>query len=190
MATEQKTAVTRTSPARTNPARRVAPKGPAQREMDRRYAYIRLGLVIAIVVYTVLVVHATAARDVPFQKIEAAMAAEPALNGLNRLDENAFTERFGIGGDGLEGWLLYGGDTVMEVSELLIAKSPDAAALDRLEEAARGRLDGQKEAFRNYGTNQIDLLEHAILWRRGSYLFYGVSASVDRLEARFVGCIG
>ena len=180
MATEQKTAGTRPG----------ATKGLAKREMDRRYALIRLGLVIAIVVYTLLVVHATAARDVPFQQIEAAMAAEPALNGLNRLDENALAERFGIDGDGLEGWLLYGGDTVMEVSELLIAKSPDAAALDRLEAAVRGRLDGQKEAFRNYGTNQIDLLEHAILWRRGSYLFYGVSASVDRLEARFVGCIG
>ena len=189
-----RTSPVRTSPARINPAR-PSPARPARGRSGwlgnpaNHYAAIRWALMLVIVVYTALVIHSTATRDVPFSDIERAMSGAPALNGLMRLDANVLQERFGVNADELDGWLLYGGDTVMEVSELLAAKVGDPAAMARLEAAVRAHLDGQIEGFRNYGTNQIDLLEHAILWQRGDYLFYAVSESVEQLEARFDACI-
>ena len=53
------------------------------------------------------------------------MTAAPGLETLHPIDGNGFQDRFGIAPEGLEGWLLYGADEIMNVSELLIARSSD-----------------------------------------------------------------
>ena len=104
------------------------------------------------------------------------------------IDENGFQERFDVAPEGCEGWLLYGADEIMDVSELMIAKG-DSAALDRLEEAVRGRIDAQLAVFRSYGVDQKDLLEGATVLRRGGYLFYAVGRTADRWEDLFLSCV-
>ena len=127
-------------------------------------------------------------RDVDFSVIEARMASAPGLEGLKAADENAFQERLGATPEGCEGWLLYGAEEIMNVSELMIAKADDAA-LDRLEEAVRGRIDAQLAVFRSYGVDQKDLLEGATVLRRSGYLFYAVGRTADRWEDLFLSCV-
>ena len=171
-----------------------AHRAPARRPAwldapGKRFGLARLGVIAALVIYTVLVLGGSTARNIPFPESDAAMSRAPGIETLFRMDANTFQERFGATPDGLEGWMLFGGNSVMEVSELLVAKSTDSDALNRLEDAVSARLDDQQNSFRNYGTNQIDLLEHAIVLRRGPYLFYGVSESVEAWEDRFLGLV-
>lgn len=67
--------------------------------------------------------------------------------------------------------IYYCGNGLMDVSELLIVKSDNSAALETAEKAAASRLDAQKTNFDGYGTNQIDLLGHAITKKVRPLLF-------------------
>ena len=170
--------------------RASAPRHGSRRSTDaaKRYRLIKWALLALLVGYTALVVSANAARDVDFSAIQARMAQAPGIDALEALDENAFLERFGASPEGCEGWLLYGSSEIMNVSELMIAKAGDEAR-DRLEEAARQRVDDQLGVFRNYGVEQAGLLDGAALWQRGAYLFYGVGEQLDQWEDLFLSCI-
>lgn len=155
---------------------------------DRRYALIKWALLAALLVYGFLVVGANSARDVDFAVIAQRMAHVNGLDHLDSLDENAFQDRLGASPEGCEGWLMYGAEAVMDVSELMVAKA-DEATLDRLEEAVQARLEAQLDVFRGYGVDQAQLLEDAAVLRRGSYLFYAVDANADQWEDAFLSCI-
>ena len=174
------------TPAR-GPRRPAAPAGRFGAP-DRRYAALKWALLAALLAYAVLVVGANSARDVDFAVIRDKMAAAPGIGGLRAIDENGFQERFDVAPEGCEGWLLYGSDEIMNVSEVLVAKGGEAA-LNRLEAAARGRVEAQLSVFRSYGVDQKDLLEGAVLFTRGDYLFYGVGGDVRAWEDAFLSCI-
>ena len=85
--------------------------------------------------------------------------------------------------------IYYCGNGLMDVSELLIVKSDNSAALETAEKAAASRLDAQKTNFDGYGTNQIDLLGHAITKKVGPYYFYAVSEHASTWEEVFMGLV-
>ena len=174
---------------RTN-VRRPAPRrrGGGNAGAARRYAIVKWALLAALIAYAVMVVGANAARDVDIAVIRDAIAAAPGVSGLKALDENGFQERMDASPAGCEGWVMYGSDEIMDVSEVLVAKG-DATALDDLEAAVRRRLEAQLAVFRSYGVNQKDLLEGATVLRRGNYLFYAVGEHADQWEDAFLACI-
>ena len=156
---------------------------------DHRYSALRWALLAALVVYTLLVVRSTTARDVDFGEIASAMAAAPGIGNLEAIDANGFQDRLGIAPEDCEGWLLYGSGDIMHVSELMVVKAADDGARERFESACAARVEAQLNVFRSYGVDQKDLLEDAILWQRGSYVFYGVSENADAWEELFLSCI-
>ncbi len=156
---------------------------------DRRYSLLKKALLLGLIVYAWLVIGTNSARDVDFQVIASAMASAPGVEYLDVCDANAFQDRFATVPDGCDGWLLYGSLDHMDVTEAMVAKAADESALDRLEDAARARIDAQLTSFRGYGVDQTELLEHAVLLRRGKYLFYCVSENADRWEDTFLSCI-
>ena len=168
------------------PARR--PSRPRQVSPIRRYARMKWALLALLLAYAVLVVRANSARDVAFDFIDARMAQAPGLSELKRIDENAFQERLDAIPEGCEGWLMYGSDEIMNVSELLIAKGGEEA-LSRLEDAARARVERQLNVFRSYGTDQGELLEDAVIFTRGSYLFYAVGKDAQTWRDLFLACV-
>lgn len=153
-----------------------------------RYAALKWALLALLLVYAILVVGANSARNVDFSVIERRMAAAQGLSELKQMDENAFQERFDVAPEGCEGWLLYGADEIMNVSELLVAKG-DEAALTRLEDAAHDRVERQLAVFRSYGTNQRELLEDAVFLTRGRYFFYAVGEDAQAWQDAFLASI-
>ena len=61
--------------------------------------------------------------------------------------------------------------------------------LETAEKAVASRLDAQKTNFDGYGTNQIDLLGHAITKKVGPYYFYAVSEHASTWEEVFMGLV-
>ena len=85
--------------------------------------------------------------------------------------------------------IYYCGNGLMDVSELLIVKSDNSAALETAEKAVASRLGAQKTNFDGYGTNQIDLLGHAITKKVGPYYIYAVSEHASTWEEVFMGLV-
>ncbi len=175
-------------PGRTSPRTGATGAAAWLAVPDHRYVAAKWALLAALMAFAVLVVRANAARDVDFAAIRAKIVAAPGLEELEALDENAAQERLGIAPESCEGWLMYGSDDVMDVSELLVAKG-DATALDRLEAAARDRVEAQLDVFRSYGVDQKDQLEAATFLRRGRYLLYAVGEASPGWEDALLSAI-
>ena len=154
----------------------------------RRYRALKWALLAALAVYAVLVVRANSARNVDFSVIRQALAEAPGLEALHELDENALLERLESDCAGCEGWVMYGADEIMNVSEVLAAKG-DEAALNEAQDAVEGRLKRQLAVFAAYGTDQKELLEGATVLRRGNYLFYAVGPDARAWEDAFLSAI-
>ena len=190
-----RTSPVRPSPARPNPAR-ISPNQGVLSGLarwfavaDHRYTAARLAIVIALALFAAAVLRGNGARSADFGEVSAKLGPLAAREALTAQDANGFQARLGISPAGCDDWLYYASDAVMEVSELLVARCADAAELDRLEAAARDRLDAQLEGFRGYGVDQTALLERAILWQRGGCLFFGVSEHADQWESAFLSCL-
>ena len=157
---------------------------------DRRMSLARLAIGLLVAAFGAIMLRSGSVSDVDAAELSARMAPLARASGLSALDANAFQERFGVSPDGLAAWQLYAaGDSVMDVDELLVAKAVDAEEADRYYLAAQARLAAQKEAFRDYGTDQYDRLERALLWQRGGYLFYAVGRDADAWERQLLTAI-
>ena len=181
-----------TKTAAKTAARRPEAKGAPRRapaKLDRRLTAVRAVAVILIALLGAVMLRRNDVRDVDAAAIRTCMDRAAAEAGLQRGDENDFRDRFGLDPDGCEAWALYGSDHIMTVDELLVVKAPDADVRAAIEEAARARRDRQLALFRDYGTDQADLLEDAVFMTRGSYVFYGVSRQAEAWEAEFLARI-
>lgn len=155
---------------------------------DHRYSAARLALVAALVLFALSALRQDRARSLDFAAVSARMAAETAGQDVSALDANGFQSRLGIAPEGVGDWLYYASDAVMDVTELLAARG-EPAQLDRLQAAVEDHLAAQLEGFRNYGPEQVALLERAILWQRGGCLFFAVSERADQWERVFLSCL-
>ncbi len=155
---------------------------------DHRYSAVRLALVAALALFALSALRQDRARGLDFAEVSARMTVETARQDIALQDANGFQARFGISPDGCGEWLYYASDAVMDVTELLVARG-ETAELDRLQAAVEDHLAAQLEGFRNYGPEQVALLERAILWQRGGCLFYAVSSRADQWERAFLSCL-
>ena len=152
------------------------------RDTDRRYSLLKLLTLIALVVYTTLVLTAGTTRDADLNAVAVIYDGDPELSQLMRGDANMFRKRLGIDPDGIDQWLVYGSDDQMNVSELIVIKCADTDTRERALEAVTAHRGSLMDAFRDYGTNQYDLLERSILWEKGNYIFFGVSENAEDWE--------
>ena len=163
--------------------------GSRGREGNRGpFTIAKWGLILFLLIYIGLILRDQTTKDVDLSQIRQALQAGAEGAGLSEGDLNAFRKRFGFNPEGME-WLYFASGTLMNVQEALVMKSEDPDALSAAEAAVNARIDSQKEAFAGYGTNQTDLLEHAVVLQKGDYLFYAVSEDVEAWESAFLSCI-
>lgn len=142
-----------------------------------------------LAVYIGILFCAGTTKDVGIDQIRDVMRREPSVSALVPGDANTWKRSFSLQMDDYPDAVLYTADSMMDVSELLIVKTDDTARLDALDAAVRRHLEEQKNKFDGYGTNQTELLEHAVILEKGNYFFYGVSEQVERWEEVFLSCI-
>jgi hypothetical protein len=143
-------------------------------------------VLVALLLFYLFLVLGDHGKDVDFSTVQAAMANTTAAQ-LTEQSERTAQSAF----DGVEDGevMYYAADSMMDVSELFVVKSGENTDLDAVEEAVNTHVSERLEAFRNYGTNQADLLEHAIVEQKGDYLFFAVSEDADQWEEVFLSCM-
>lgn len=154
---------------------------------DNRLTAAALVLTAAMIVFAGVMIGGGTVKNVDFARI-----AERVGNSVTTLepsDENALSKLLGLDASAYEGWLFYNGESVMDVSELLIVKSADEAALNEAEDAVNARLASQITAFESYGTNQSFLLKNALTEKSSLYLFYAVGEHAAEWLDAFRACV-
>lgn len=156
---------------------------------DHRYTLAKFLLLAMLALFVISAFSSQSAKNVDVNVIRAQLSADASIAALQEQDANAFQREMGEDLTGASQWCYLSAASMMDVSELVIVRALDQDELQRMEDAVNAHLAAQKDRFRNYGTNQYELLEHAVLLTRGDYLFYAVSESVDRWEEMFLACI-
>ncbi len=149
------------------------------------YLKLKLGLVALLLLYLFAAL-GSPTKAISLEDLRQAMEEDPAVAALTIQSRQKLLSAFQMEEGDFDQAVYWAADSMMDVSELLIVKmeNPETA-----EAAVQAHLEGRLDSFRNYGTNQTDLLEHAILLQQGDYLFYGVSEHVERWEEEFLSCV-
>ena len=152
------------------------------------FTLVKWGLIVLLFVYIGMILKDQTTKDVSPAELRQALLPEAEAAELKEADLSTFRKKLGFQPGSLE-WVYFTSGSLMNVQEILMVKSDDSSLLDEAASAVNARLASQKEAFEGYGTNQTDLLQHAVVLQKGEYLFYAVSEQVEQCEAAFLSCI-
>ncbi|MDR0570458.1 MAG: DUF4358 domain-containing protein [Clostridiales Family XIII bacterium] len=110
------------------------------------------------------------------------LAGVAFVDTLDAVSEEAFRAMYGIEEDGVEveNYALYAG-TGATAEEVAVMEAADEDGAKALEEAARGRIEAQKDGFENYNSGELAKLDAAVLVRKGRYV--ALCVSDDSAEA-------
>ena len=143
----------------------------------------QIAILAGILIFVILIMRQGISREVPMDQIAQAMEKQPGVDELLRKDDLLTYSSFGMVPDS---YVYYKSDDIMDVRELLIARAADGDQMDQLQAAASKRVAEQSDNFENYGTNQFDLLQHALTMQRGDYFFYAVGDEAEQWQAAFL----
>lgn len=159
------------------------------KQTDVLFSVAKVALLCFLILYIGIPFQTETTKDVSIVQIQSAMEQDSSLSALIPGDANTWKRNFSLQAEEYPNAILYTSDSMMDVSELLIVKTDTTEQFDDLEAAVNHHLEEQKKKFNGYGTDQMDLLEHAVILEKGNYFFYGVSEQVEQWEEVFLSCI-
>lgn len=157
--------------------------------MNKKHLLIKILMVLFLVVYLGLLYTSDSARDIPIDKISAAMEESSSITSLSKEGRVDLKRFYQIEEKDTDGYFFYKAESPMAVEEILIVKASDKSQADSFLEAARGHLSSQKNIFEGYGTDQMALLNNAIVESRGNYVYYMCGADAAAWRKIFLSLI-
>ena len=156
-----------------------------KRAVDALFVVTWLALTAALVLFVIFLLHKNTAKAVDRAALLSALPAEQ-LAKLSAGEDATLDELYGLEEGGWDYYILYTAPDIMDVSELLIIRSENAAALADALTAVEARHGEQIRIFESYGPTQTAALKAGHLYTRGDYLFYAVGEQADALRTAFV----
>ena len=156
---------------------------------DLFFGIIKLLLLAFLIFFIAMLLLSNTTKDVSIDTIDQAMRPYAEEAGLIPGDANTLKREFSLDAGAYPNALIYTYESLMDVSELFIVKAENTEQLTELEKAVDIYLEEQLKNFDGYGTNQYDLLQHAVITEKGLYFFFGVSDQIDQWEEAFLSCI-
>ena len=126
------------------------------------HTFIKAGLVILLVVYLTLLYTADNAKNIPIEQITASMESDETITSLNKEERTDLKHYYQVDERGQAATLL---------------------------ESAQSHLSSQKNIFEGYGTDQMALLNNALVGKKGNYVYYMCGADAASWRSAFLALI-
>lgn len=154
-----------------------------------RHMIVKISMVLFLTVYLGFLYFSDYAQDVPMDKIAASMEKEAAAADLKKQSLTDLRRFYRIDGNETEGYYFCKSPSPMAVEEILIVKGRDKKQAETFLENAQKHLTDQKKIFEGYGTDQMALLNDAIVESRGAYVYYFCGKEAPLLRKLFLSLI-
>lgn len=141
-------------------------------EKVNKYSVIKGIFVIVLIAYLMFLSFSDNAKDLPIKTITETMTQKANLSGLEECGKTELMRFYNLEEGNTEGYFFYKAASPMSVEELLIVKSPSKSEAAVILEQVQAHLDSQKNTFEGYGTDQMALLNEAIVESKGVYTYY------------------
>lgn len=150
------------------------------------FTAFRLGLVVLLLAFVVLLQLRDRVSNTPMANVEAAVTASVSLDDMEKSNARMFKKFYGLAASDYESVVLYTPKTSMNAEELLLIKLQSTDQAAAAADACETRRQSQKDVFEGYSPEQYDLLEnHYVLDVQGNYIFYMVGRDAERADRAF-----
>ena len=156
---------------------------------DITFFLLKCALIAFLVWYVWFVFQNKVTKEVSIDRIEETLQEQETVGTLLRCEDKVIKRELSLEPSEYPESFCYQGESFLDVSLLFVAKVDDIRQFEQLEQKLEEYTDKEKDRFQNYGTNQMDILEHAIRVERGNYFFYAISEHADDWEEVFLSCI-
>lgn len=150
---------------------------------------IKIAMVLFLAIYLVLLYRADYAKDIPMDEISASMEQVEAVLSLDKQGRNELRRFYQLNDGDTDGFFFYKASSPMSVEEVLILKAPDKGRAETFLSSAQSHLSSQKGIFEGYGTEQMALLNNAVVEMRGNYVYYLCGANAQQMRSRILALI-
>ena len=150
---------------------------------------IKTAMVLFLSVYLILLYTSDSAKNVPMDEISAEMVADTSISVLKKRGRTDLRRYYQVDEASVDGYLFYKAESPMSVDEIFIVKALNKTQAATLLESAQSHLDAQKKIFEGYGTDQMALLNSAVVEKKGNYVYYICSSNASELRSSFLSLI-
>ena len=150
------------------------------------YILLEVLFFVLLLLFIILISSAGKTAVIDLSKTADQLLSEMDAEKLQKENALKIRSRFGLSeGDYLEA-VYYGPVSNMDVEELLLLSLPEGFDKTLVDDAFSGRLSQQKQSFDGYGTNQMEILQHARTEIRGNYALFLVSGNAEDVYERYL----
>lgn len=146
-------------------------------------------MVLFLSVYLILLYTSDSAKNVPMDEISAEMVADTSISVLKKRGRTDLRRYYQVDEANVDGYLFYKAESPMSVDEIFIVKALNKTQAATLLENAQSHLDAQKKIFEGYGTDQMALLNSAVVEKKGNYVYYICGSNASELRSSFLSLI-
>lgn len=146
-------------------------------------------MVLFLSVYLILLYTSDSAKNVPMDEISAEMVADTSISVLKKRGRTDLRRYYQVDEASVDGYLFYKAESPMSVDEIFIVKALNKTQAATLLESTQSHLDAQKKIFEGYGTDQMALLNSAVVEKKGNYVYYICGSNASELRSSFLSLI-
>lgn len=162
--------------------------GVTDMKADRHF-FIKTAMVIFLVVYLGSLYTSDSAKNVPVEQIAQVLEQEQNISSLNQEGRTDLKHYYQTDERDLDGYFFYKAASPMAVEEICIMKTKTHSQTDSLLANAQSHLASQKQVFEGYGTDQMALLNNAVVGKKGNYVYYMCGADAQSWCSAFLDLI-
>ena len=150
---------------------------------------IKGAFVLFLIAYLTVLYTSDSAKNVPMEQIAQTMEQDSDITSLNKEARSDLKHYYQTDDRNIDGYFFYKAASPMAVEEICIMKATDNTQANTLLENANAHLSGQKQVFEGYGTDQMALLNNAVVGKKGNYVYYMCGADAQNWLTAFLSMI-
>ena len=153
------------------------------------HIFIKGGLVLFLITYLTVLYTSDSAKNIPMEQIAQAMEQDSDITSLNKENRSDLKHYYQVDERDIDGYFFYKAASPMAVEEICIMKAKNSGQAATLLESAQSHLSSQKNVFEGYGTDQMALLNNALVGKKGNYVYYMCGADAASWRSAFLALI-
>lgn len=156
---------------------------------EKKHLIIKSLMVLFLSAYLILLYTSDNAKNVPMEQIASVMEADTSVTLLQKRGRNDLKRYYQVDERDVDGYFFYKAASPMSVDEIFVVKAVNRTQAAALLENAESHLSSQKQIFEGYGTDQMALLNNAVVEKKGNYVYYICGADASALRQSFLSLI-
>ncbi len=154
-----------------------------------KHRVIEIICVVFLVCFIGVISREDSYSDKTPQEVFEAVKIEMNMDDLTKVTKNEIKKDFGIDFQGIDSFLYYASESIMNVDEIMVMKLKEGYKADGTLEKIENRVKEKQVLFEGYAPEQSALLKDYVLTYKNGFIFYAVGDGATDALTTFISTI-